>query len=114
QRINTLGHVYPAIGWVVARFHGANHPAMPPSVAFQTSPTHLAFGGYLGKQCDPFIANKAARLPVYTNVGVDTGAVSGGDLFRLPQGIDLERVRDRRGLVRRVDGVFRALAPRGA
>ena len=38
---------------------------MPPYVAFMQSRSHLAFAGYLGKQYDPFIANQAARLPVY-------------------------------------------------
>ena len=33
--------------------------------------------GYLGKQYDPFLANDAARLPVYDLVGKDSGQVSG-------------------------------------
>ena len=64
--------------------HGPNHPAMPPYVAFMKSRSHLAFGGYLGKQYDPFIANRAARLPVYTNVGVDTGRDDRGRLLPAP------------------------------
>src|SRR5262249_55707551 len=102
-RVNPLGRLYPAIGSVVARFRGANHPAMPPYVAFMKSPTHIAFAGYLGKQYDPFIADRAARLPVYTNVGADTGRVGGGDLFTLPGGVSLERVRERRDLVKAFD-----------
>jgi Protein of unknown function (DUF1501) len=108
-RVNRTGRMVPAIGSLVAKFHGPNHPAMPPYVVFMKSPSHIAFGGYLGKRYDPFVANQAARLPVYTNVGVDTGAVSGGDLFRLPQGISLDRVRERRSLVTQFDGLRREL-----
>ena len=57
-----------------------------------TSRSHIAFGGYLGKQYDPFIANRAARLPIYTNVGVDTGRTTEADFFRLPRGLTHERL----------------------
>ncbi len=113
-RVNPVGHMIPGIGSIVAKFRGPNHPAMPPYVAFMKSRSHLAFGGYLGKQYDPFIADKAARLPVYTNVGVDTGQVTGGDLFRLPGAVDLERVRQRRDLVRQFDGLRRELDASGS
>src|SRR5690349_21808156 len=56
--------MYPAIGSVVAKHHGPNRPAMPPYVAFETSRTHVAHGGYLGSDFDPFIANRAAKLPI--------------------------------------------------
>jgi hypothetical protein len=102
-RVNRVGHLYPAIGSVVARFHGANHPAMPPYVAFMKSRSHLAWGGYLGKKYDPFIADQAARLPVYTNVGVDTGQLTQADLFRLPAGLTLDRVGERRTLLQQFD-----------
>ena len=70
---------------------------MPPYVAFMKSRSHIAFAGYLGKRYDPFIANQAARLPVYTNVGVDTGErVAAPSCFRLPAGLDAERIHDRR------------------
>ena len=55
---------------------------MPPYVAFQTSRSHIAHGGYLGRQYDPFIANRAARLPIYTNVGEDTGRTTEADFFQ--------------------------------
>src|SRR6185437_3593581 len=64
-RVNPEGDKYPAIGSIVAKLRGANHPAMPPYVAFMKSRSHLAFGGYLGKAYDPFIADQAARLPRY-------------------------------------------------
>ncbi len=102
-RVNPRGRMYPAIGSVIAKMHGPNHPAIPPYIAFMTGRTHLAFGGYLGKQYDPFIANQAARLPIYTNVGVDTGRMTDADLFRLPLGLSQERIRERRTLVRDFD-----------
>ena len=91
-RINPDGDMYPAIGSIVAKHHGPNQPGMPPYVAFQTSRTHIAYGGYLGQRYDPFIANRAARLPIYTNVGVDTGRTTEADFFRLPAGLTQERL----------------------
>ncbi len=102
-RTNPEAEQYPAIASIVARHHGANNPAMPPYVAFMKSRSHLAFGGYLGKAYDPFIANQAARLPVYTDVGVDTGQNAGGDLFRFPAGLSQQRLYDRRALLKDFD-----------
>lgn len=106
-RLNPVAERYPAIGSVVAKYHGANHPEMPPYVAFMTSRTHLAFAGYLGQQYDPFIANRATRLPVYTNVGKDTGRTSGADFFRLPRGLTTERLRHRQTLLEDFDRLRR-------
>ena len=78
---------YPAIWSVVAKMCGSNHPSMPPYAAFMKSRSHLAFAGYLGKQYDPFLCDDAARLPIYTNVGVDTGAVTGGGFNLTATGI---------------------------
>ena len=72
-RINPAGENLPAIGSVVAQVARANQTSLPPYVAFQTSRDHIARGGDLGQQFDPFIANRAAKLPIYTDVGVDTG-----------------------------------------
>ncbi len=113
-RVNSKGSLYPAIGSVVAKLHGPNNPAMPPYVAFLRSRSHLAFGGYLGKQYDPFLANQATTLPLYTDVGVDTGRTTGGDLFRLPRGISQERIFERRALVRAFDQVRREVDYGGA
>src|SRR6516165_2921745 len=44
-RVNRNGRMYPAIGSVVAKWHGANRPGMPPHAAFMKSRSHLAFGG---------------------------------------------------------------------
>lgn len=102
-RENPEAEKYPAIASVVAKMHGANHPAMPPSVAFIKSRSHIAAGGYLGKRYDPFMGNQAARLPVYDNVGVDTGTMSGADMFRLPSGLEQSRLYDRRSLMEDFD-----------
>jgi hypothetical protein len=102
-RVNPRGRLYPAIGSVIAKLHGPNHAGMPPYLAFVKSRSHLAFGGYLGKQYDPFIADQAARLPIYDKVGVDTGRMTDADLFRLPLGLSAERIRERRTLLRDFD-----------
>jgi len=102
-RINPSGDMYPAIGSIVAKFHGANQPGMPPYVAFMKSRSHVAYAGYLGKQYDPFIADTATKLPIYTDVGVDTGRMTDADFFRLPRGLTLERLRDRRALLGELD-----------
>src|SRR5262245_19953697 len=86
-RTNPEAEKYPALASVIARHHGANHPAMPPYAAFMKSDSHLAFAGYLGKRYDPFICDQASKLPIYTNVGVDTGATTQGNLFQLPTGL---------------------------
>ncbi len=102
-RENPEARHYPAIASLVSKFHGPNHPAAPANVAFMRSRSHLAFGGYLGKSYDPFLANEAARLPVYDLVGNDTGQLSGGKLFELPVDVSTERMGDRRGLLRNFD-----------
>ena len=88
--------MYPAIGSIVAKFHGANAPGMPPYVTFMKSRSHVAFGGYLGNQYDPFIANRAAKLPVYSDVGVDTGRMTDAEFFALPPGLSPDRLSGRR------------------
>jgi Protein of unknown function (DUF1501) len=67
------------------------------------SRSHVAFAGDLGKKYDPFIANQATTLPVYTNVGVDTGQTSGGDFFALPAGLSPARLQGRRTLLNGLD-----------
>jgi uncharacterized protein (DUF1501 family) len=102
-RVNPRGHTYPAIGSVVAKHHGPNHPGMPAYAVFMTGRSHIAFAGDLGKQYDPFIANAACRLPIYTNVGVDTGRMTTANLFNLASGLDVPRIRERRSLLSAFD-----------
>jgi len=113
-RTNREARQYPAIASVIAKHRGPNYPGMPPYVAFQRSPSHIAYAGYLGKQYDPFMGNRAARLPVYDVVGKDTGAVSEADLFRLPLGLSQERIADRRGLMQELDQLRRGFDASGA
>jgi Protein of unknown function (DUF1501) len=102
-RENPEARHYPAIGSLVAKLHGPNHPAAPPYVAFMRSRSHLAFGGYLGKSYDPFLANEAARLPVYDLVGKDSGQLSGGKMFELPVDVPGGRMGERQGLLKNFD-----------
>ncbi|MFN0055846.1 MAG: DUF1501 domain-containing protein [Planctomycetales bacterium] len=102
-RINPEADKYPAIGSLVSKLHGPNHPSMPAYVTFMKSRSHLAFAGYLGKQYDPFQGNEAARLPVYDLVGKDLGKSSGADLLKLPNGIPPDRMTNRRALMEEFD-----------
>lgn len=102
-RINPKGDKYPAIGSLVAKYRGANHPAMPPYVVFQKDPTHVAWGGYLGKAYDPFDGNKATVLPAYDLVGKHLGTTTGANLFQLPGALNHDRLSDRRSLMLDLD-----------
>ncbi|MBM3836568.1 MAG: DUF1501 domain-containing protein [Verrucomicrobia bacterium] len=85
-RVNPQGHLYPAIGSVVAKLRGPNHPGMPPYVVLNMkSKSHVAWGGYLGKQFDPFVGNNVEKL------------------FQLPGALTLDRVRSRRTLTQQMD-----------
>lgn len=104
-RENPIGNLYPAVGSIIAKHHGPNDPSMPAYAVFMKSRSHVAWSGYLGRQYDPFIANQAVPLPVYTNVGQDTGQTTQADLFRLSAGLDGARLDDRRGLLHAFDRV---------
>jgi hypothetical protein len=113
-RRNKDGRKYPAIGSFISKHRGANDPGMPAYVGFRKHPWHLAIGGWLGKQYDPFIANEASKLPVYDKAGNDTGRMSGADLFQFPDGISVGRVRNRQELVNRFDRLRRDIDQRGS
>jgi hypothetical protein len=102
-RTNPEARHYPAIGSLVSRFHGPNHPSVPAYATFMRSRSHLAFAGHLGKLYDPFVANDAARLPVYDLVGNDTRTLSGGKMFELPLDVSTRRMDDRQSLIRNFD-----------
>ncbi|MFN9721508.1 MAG: DUF1501 domain-containing protein [Planctomycetota bacterium] len=102
-RVNPEAVKYPSLASIIARHHGPNHPAMPANAAFMKSRSHLAFAGYLGKQFDPFICDQAARLPIYTDAGIDTGRTTGGDLFQMPTGLTETRLQDRVSLLKQFD-----------
>ena len=104
-RTNPKGHMYPAIGSVVSKFRGANNPAMPPYVVFMKHPTHVAWGGYLGKQYDPLVGNKCTELPEYDLLGKPLNRTTGADLLKLPLGLNQNRLYDRRRLINDLDGL---------
>lgn len=87
-RTNPKAKYYPSFGSVVAKHHGANHPSMPPYVVLNMkSRAHVAWGGYLGTQYDPFDGNSA------------------GKAFQLPAGLTMDRVQSRRTLSQQMDGL---------
>ncbi len=104
-RTNRKGHLYPAIGSIVSKVRGPNHPSMPAYVAFYKHTSHVGWGGYLGKEHDPFDGNKAASLPIYSYTGEDTGKVSQANLFQLPGGLSHDRINQRRSLMKELDGL---------
>ncbi|MEQ8785587.1 MAG: DUF1501 domain-containing protein [Pirellulaceae bacterium] len=97
-RKNPVGEMYPAIGSVVARFRGANQPGVPPYVAFNRDPAHLAKGGFLGMRYDPMNGHRAAGLPEYEGFGrlTDEAAmIAKAGRFDLPPGVSGQRIDDR-------------------
>ncbi|MBX7212019.1 MAG: DUF1501 domain-containing protein [Verrucomicrobiaceae bacterium] len=87
-RTNPKARYYPSFGSIVAKHRGANHPSMPPYVVLNMkSRSHVAWGGYLGTQYDPFDGNGAARA------------------FQLPAGLTMDRLRSRRTLSQQMDGL---------
>jgi len=95
-RINPEAPSYPAIASIVARHRTAHHgeaaQRMPQSVVLNMQDrSHVAWAGYLGKQYDPFLGNQASSL------------------FRLPKGLDHERIRSRHDLQKQFDRLRRDL-----
>ncbi|MEZ6069613.1 MAG: DUF1501 domain-containing protein [Pirellulales bacterium] len=96
-RVNANGAQYPAIASIVAKHHGPNHPAMPASVALNVKdPTHIAWGGYLGKKYDPFDARNVDKL------------------FTPLAGLPFERIHDRQALRDRFERIERGLDRSGS
>ncbi len=108
-RTNPEAKSYPAIASLVSKFHGSNHPSVPAYAAFIRSRSHLAFAGRAGQQYNPFLANDAAKLPIYDLVGKDTGKRSSGGMFELPNGVDPVRLDDRQSLLRGFDRLRESL-----
>jgi len=112
-RANPSGDRYPAIGSIVSKFRGPNHPQMPAYAAFQKSASHVGYAGYLGQPYNPFIANPAAKLPIYDLVGNDSGKLSEPTMFRFPRDLSFERIQDRIGLLGELDRLRRELDATG-
>ena len=91
-RVNPEGDKFPAIASIAAQHRGDANPAMPPSVVLNMqSRSHVAWGGYLGKQYDPFQGHQAAGL------------------FQMPGGLDHDRISTRQSLSRQFDRLRRDL-----
>lgn len=85
-RVNRDGDKYPALGSIVGKMRGPNSAGMPPYVALNVmDKTHIAWGGYLGKSHDPFVGDQV------------------GELFSLPEGLALSRLRARHSLREQFD-----------
>lgn len=96
-RTNPEAELYPAIGSIAAREHGAQIAGLPPYVSLNLkSKSHLAWGGYLGQRYDPFVAGDVKRL------------------FQLPRGLDHHRLVDRQALRADLDRLRRDLDRSGA
>ncbi|MFO1093122.1 MAG: DUF1501 domain-containing protein [Planctomycetaceae bacterium] len=106
------GDKWPAIGSIISKVRGAAD-GMPPYVTFHKSNSHIAFGGYLGKQYDPFAGNRAARLPEYDSVGVPLNRMHGGEMFQFAGGLTHDRLLNRTALLTDLDKLRRDLDQRG-
>lgn len=113
-RLNPIGHLYPAIGSIVSKYHGANQPGMPPYVSFHRSRSHVAYGGYLGMEFDPFPGNLAASLPIYNEVGKDSGRKTQANLFKKATGITSSEMKQRLTLSQQLDELRREVDSSGA
>lgn len=94
-RSSQRGELYPGIGSIVAKFHGPNQSNMPPYVAFNRDPAHVARGGFLGMQYDPMNGHRAAGLPEYEGFGRLKGQaaeLSQSGRFDLPDGLNRDRL----------------------
>ncbi|MBT6153260.1 MAG: DUF1501 domain-containing protein [Planctomycetaceae bacterium] len=105
-RSNPLGDTYPAIGSVVAKFRGEQRPEIPPYVAFNRDPAHVAGGGAIGMRYNAMNGHRAAGLPEYEGFGrltKEAAAISGAGRFTLPDGLSIDRLHDRNALARSFD-----------
>ena len=113
-RINPKGDRFPSIASIIAKHHGPNHPSVPPYVAFQKHASHVGYAGYLGQQYDPFMGNRAAKLPIYDLLGKDTGNISAAEMFRFAPELDFERIDDRQKLLKDFDRIRHQLDASGS
>ncbi len=87
-RTNPKAKLYPSFGSIIAKHRGSNHPGMPPYVVLNMkSRSHVAWGGYLGTQYDPFDGNSAAKA------------------LALPAGLSMDRLQSRHTLSQQMDGL---------
>lgn len=91
-RENREAEKYPALASLIAKHRAGRSRELPPYVVLNMkSRSHLAWGGYLGKTYDPFVA---------TDVG---------SLFALPSGLTTDRLQNRQALYADLDRLRRDL-----
>ncbi|WLD11675.1 DUF1501 domain-containing protein [Planctellipticum variicoloris] len=91
-RENREAEKFPALASLIAKQRAAQSRELPPYVVLNMkSRSHLAWGGYLGKSYDPFVANDV------------------GSLFALPSGLTTERLETRQSLYSDLDRLRRDL-----
>ncbi len=112
-RINPEATKYPAIASIVAQRRPPNDSGLPNYIGFYRSRSHIAFGGAVGQQYDPFQGNSAAQLPQYDVVGKDSGKLSSAEMFQFPGGLDFARLNDRRKLLTDLDTMRRQIDASG-
>ena len=96
-RLNPRAAKYPGFQAVVAKYHGANQPGLPPAVHLNVrDKTHFAWAGYLGKQHEPFIGDNV------------------GKLLELPGGLTMDRLQNRQSLAQQLDRLRREVDASGA
>lgn len=96
-RNNPEAEKYPSLAAIAARHRGTADSGMPPSVVLNLkSSSHVAWGGYLGRQFDPFQGDKV------------------GNLLHLPRGLDTDVLQERHRLRERFDSINRAVDASGA
>jgi hypothetical protein len=85
-RENREAEKFPALASIIAKQRRDASRDLPPYVALNMkSRSHLAWGGYLGKSYDPFVANDV------------------GKLFELPGGLTADRLYTRKALYEQFD-----------
>ncbi|GIX04534.1 MAG: hypothetical protein KatS3mg114_0403 [Planctomycetaceae bacterium] len=100
-RTNREAPWYPALASLIA-WHDdqtrrrPSSPLPPYVVLNMKSRSHVAWGGYLGQSYDPLVAHDVSRL------------------FQLPQGLSLERLQTRQGLLKQLDRLRRDVDLQGA
>lgn len=112
-RVNKEAETYPAIASIIAQKRGVGESGLPPYVGFYRSRSHIAFGGAIGQQYDPFQGNTASQLPIYDLVGTDTGKRTSAEMFQFPKGLDFQRMLERRKLLGDLDGIRRQIDASG-
>ncbi len=91
---NPRGNDRPSVGSIVAKMRGANQPGVPPYVAIPRPPA-FTYAGYLGPGFHPFSLDAEPEADAKVK-NLDP-----------PVGVSLDRIGDRRALLKTLDGINR-------